>query len=1175
MADPAPAAGPAQATGPDGPGENGRLPTASAPPTLVDPKAVPGSTDAGSASSGEAGEGGQSPRRRGRRAAAAAEAAPDWYKDAVIYELHVRSFHDAAGDGVGDFAGLTAKLDHLQELGVTALWLLPFYPSPLRDDGYDIADYRGVHPAYGTLADFKVFLRAAHARGLRVITELVLNHTSDAHPWFQRARRAPAGSADRDFYVWSDTPDKYSAARIIFKDFESSNWSWDPLAKAYYWHRFYSHQPDLNFDNPRVGQELFKVIDFWLGLGVDGLRLDAVPYLFERDGTICENLPETHEFLKRLRHHVDKKFPGRMLLAEANQWPEDAVSYFGQGTGDECHTAFHFPLMPRLFMAIRTENRFPILDILQQTPAIPETAQWVLFLRNHDELTLEMVTDEDRDYMYRVYANDPQARINLGIRRRLAPLLGNDRRRMELMNGLLFSLPGTPVLYYGDEIGMGDNVYLGDRNGVRTPMQWSSDRNAGFSRGKAQRLYLPPISDSEYHYEAVNVEAQRANPTSLLWWMQRLITLRRRHPAFGRGSLEFLEPDNGKVVCYLRSHGPETILVVANLSRLAQYVQLDLARWRGVRPVELMGGTEFPSVGEGPYTITLGPHQFHWFSLAQAAPEAMDVPSNLPVVRVRDGLEGLQEPRTWPDLAAAVPHYLRARRWFRGKSRRITGAQLRDVIPVPAGRGASRMALLLVAIDYSEGEGETYVLPVSEQPANGKPEPNALARLREPRGREGPETVLVEGMADPRMAQALLQALVNRRSLRGQAGELRALSGSFLRKALPRGKPSPEPLPLKAEQSNSSVRFGDQFMLKLLRVVAPGVHPDIEMGLFLTEKVPLPHVPDVGGWFEYHPEPTDAGPAPPLTIGVLQAFVPNQGDAWQFTQDFLSRYFERCLARPDVPPPSEPGDVARAQAPDAELAKETMSVYLEAARQLGERTAELHVALAGDRSDPAFAPEAITPMHQRSLYESQRAYALDVLRLLRSRLPSLSPPEQELAQAVLQRRNDLLARYQAAMKRPAQGLRIRQHGDYHLGQVLYTGNDFVIIDFEGEPARPLGERRLKRPPLRDVAGLLRSFHYASHWALQDMRSATAEARPRLTAWGAFWADAASASFLRAYLAIAQPAGLVPADARDAQLQLDAFVLDKGLYEVAYEINNRPDRVRVPLASLLALLGVPK
>ncbi|MEA2677536.1 MAG: maltose alpha-D-glucosyltransferase / alpha-amylase, partial [Chloroflexota bacterium] len=581
---------------------------------------------------------------------------PTWYKDAVIYELHVRSFADSNGDGIGDFAGLTSRLDYLADLGVTALWLLPFYPSPGRDDGYDIADYTGVNPDYGTLRDVKTLIREAHDRGLRVITELVCNHTSDQHPWFQRARRAPAGSAARDYYVWSDTPERYPDVRIIFKDFERSNWTFDETANAYYWHRFYHHQPDLNFDNPKVRAELKKALDFWLELGVDGLRLDAVPYLYERDGTNGENLPETHEFLRQLRAHIDAKYDDRMLLAEANQWPEDAAAYFGDG--DECHMAFHFPLMPRLFMSIQMEDRFPIIDILQQTPELPEGGQWALFLRNHDELTLEMVTDEERDYMYRVYASEREARINLGIRRRLAPLLGNDRAKIELMNGLLLSLPGTPVIYYGDEIGMGDNVYLGDRDGVRTPMQWTGDRNAGFSRANPQRLYLPPIIDPEFHYEQVNVENQAKNGASLLWWMRRMLALRKRYDVFGRGDLEFLQPENRRVLAYLRTDEERSVLIVANLSRVAQYVELDLSRFRGAEPVELFGQTHFPPIGELPYLLTLGPHAIYWLAIESADVSEDPDEVGAPVIEASGAIDALVTGRRQGELERAIARFL-------------------------------------------------------------------------------------------------------------------------------------------------------------------------------------------------------------------------------------------------------------------------------------------------------------------------------------------------------------------------------------------------------------------------------------------------------------------------------------------------------------------------------------
>src|SRR5438876_4088344 len=599
---------------------------------------------------------------------------PLWYKDAFIYELHVRSFCDSDGDGVGDFRGLTQRLDYLQDLGVTALWLLPFCPSPLKDDGYDTADYTGIHAAYGTMRDFKAFLREAHRRGLRVIIELVLNHTSDQHPWFRRARQAKPGNHWRKFYVWSDTPEKYREARIIFKDFEPSNWTWDPVAHAHYWHRFYAHQPDLNYDHPEVRRSMQRVVDFWLELGVDGLRLDAVPYLYEREEMSCENLPETHAFLKELRGQVDERVQNRMLLAEANQWPEDAIAYFGEG--DECHMAFHFPLMPRLFMAIQREDRFPIIDIARQTPQIPDSCQWALFLRNHDELTLEMVTDEERDYMYRTYATDPAARVNLGIRRRLAPLLSNDRRKIELLNGLLLSMPGTPVIYYGDEIGMGENIYLGDRNSVRTPMQWSADRNAGFSRANPQKLYLPLIIDPEYHYEAFNVETLQDNPDSLLWWMKRMIGLRKRFKAFGRGSTEYLSPDNRKILVFLRRYEDETILVVANLSGSAQQVEIDLSEFQDRQPVELVGSVEFTTVQDRPYPLTLGPYGFYWFSL-ERAPVALSggraepaaQPEPAPVLAAAP--DRLFLPETAPALERALVPYIRRHRWFRGKARKI------------------------------------------------------------------------------------------------------------------------------------------------------------------------------------------------------------------------------------------------------------------------------------------------------------------------------------------------------------------------------------------------------------------------------------------------------------------------------------------------------------------------
>jgi len=685
---------------------------------------------------------------------------PEWYKDAVIYELRVRSFYDSNGDGIGDFRGLVEKLDYLQDLGVTALWFLPFCPSPGRDDGYDISDYCDVHPDLGTLADFAEVVTEAHRRGIRIITELVLNHTSDQHPWFQRARRAPPGSEERDFYVWNETADRYREARIIFKDFEPSNWTWDPVAKAHFWHRFFAHQPDLNFQSPAVQAALLDAVDFWFALGVDGLRLDAVPYLYEAEGTNCENLPETHAFLRKLRAHVDAKFKDKMLLAEANQWPEDAAAYFGQG--DECHMNFHFPIMPRMFMAIHMEDRFPIIDILAQTPELPPACQWALFLRNHDELTLEMVTDEERDYMYRAYAHEREMRINLGIRRRLAPLVGNDRRQMELLNGLLCSLPGTPVLYYGDEIGMGDNVYLGDRNGVRTPMQWSMDRNAGFSRANPQRLILPVVIDPEYHYESLNVEQQQENAHSLLWWMKRLIAVRRRYRAFGRGAIEFLSPSNSRVLAFIRTHGDETVLVVANLSRFVQAVELDLSRFKGMVPVELFGMSRFPPVGDAPYLLTLGAHAFYWFAVERSYAEADEARMSLyeaPVIAPSSFASLLGPERAL--LADVLPSYLASRRWFAGRDRRITTVSVRDAVPMDP----PTLAIVLVDVEYSEGEPEAYVVPLAvvaapSLPAIAEGAPGAAAPIPSQAlvARLGGD-LLVDALEHPASSRALLEAV--------------------------------------------------------------------------------------------------------------------------------------------------------------------------------------------------------------------------------------------------------------------------------------------------------------------------------------------------------------------------------------------------------------------------------
>src|SRR5712692_3010417 len=654
-------------------------------------------------------------------ASSAGDDDPLWYKDAVIYQAHVKSFFDGNNDGIGDFKGLTQKLDYLQGLGITCVWLLPFFPSPLKDDGYDIADYRSVHPQYGTLDDFKTFVTAAHDRRIKVLIELVVNHTSDQHPWFQRARLAPAGSPEREFYVWSDTDQKFPETRIIFTDTEKSNWTYDPVAKQYYWHRFFSHQPDLNHNNPAVVEAVIDVMKFWLDLGVDALRLDAVPYLCVREGTNSENLPETHDVLKRIRRELDAAYKNRMLLAEANQWPADVRPYFGNG--DECHMAFHFPLMPRIFMALRQEDRHAITEIMSQTPDIPDSCQWALFLRNHDELTLEMVTDEERDYMYQVYAADPQMRLNLGIRRRLAPLVENSRRRIELLNAMLFSLPGTPIVYYGDEIGMGDNIYLGDRNGVRTPMQWSSDRNAGFSRADPARLYAPPIQDPVYGYQAINVEAQERHPFSLLNWTRHLVAMRRQHRVFGRGTLEFVPCPNRKVLAYLRRDDKEIVLVVVNLSRALQPAELDLKPFAGLLPVEMNGLTEFPRIGEQPYFLTLGPYASYWFTLqlepmqrtarATTAPDpGAAIVESLPAVLMGVDWQNVLDAGTRAVLERqALRPFLHRQRWFAAKSREIRQTRFNDWTRV---RGGAHPAFLtVVSVEYADGWSESYLAPLA------------------------------------------------------------------------------------------------------------------------------------------------------------------------------------------------------------------------------------------------------------------------------------------------------------------------------------------------------------------------------------------------------------------------------------------------------------------------------
>lgn len=1082
---------------------------------------------------------------------------PDWYKDAVIYQLHVKSFFDANNDGVGDLPGLIAKLDYVASLGVNALWLLPFYPSPRRDDGYDIADYRGVHPEYGQVADVRRLIRAAHARGLRVITELVVNHTSDQHPWFQRARRARPGSAARNYYVWSDNDRAYAGTRIIFCDTETSNWTWDPQAQAYYWHRFYSHQPDLNYDNPQVLREMLNVMRFWLDMGVDGLRLDAVPYLVEREGSNNENLPETHAVLRRIRATMDREYPGRMLLAEANQWPEDAQEYFGQG--DECHMSFHFPLMPRMYMAIAQEDRFPIVDILRQTPDIPPNCQWAIFLRNHDELTLEMVTSRERDYLWQVYAADPRARINLGIRRRLAPLLERDRRRVELMTSLLLSMPGTPVLYYGDELGMGDNIHLGDRDGVRTPMQWSPDRNGGFSRADPESLRLPVLMGPLYGYEAINVEAQQRDPHSLLNWTRRLLAQRAQTQAFGRGGLRFLSPGNRKILAYLRQWEQTTILCVANLSASAQPVELPLQAHAGLVPVEMLGGAVFPSIGELPYLLTLPPYGFYWFDLSREAlaPDwQSQAPEQMPelvtlVLRSRGGTELTDAARQLLETEA-LPQYLTRQRWYAGApSGRL---RLRDTPPLPReaeDAPAAQVRYHWATVSQDEDGGQRLSIPFSLVWGEEAQASYPMARLR-----RGPEIGL--------LADAFLQADF----LRALAAGLCAAPGPreplppFASGTAPRASlryrrlaqdcqapPADAPVQwLGGEQSNSSAVVDGRIIVKILRSTVPGPNAEVEMSAQLA-RAGYANTPALLGTLEQR----DADGAV-RTLALFHQFVPNEGDAWRWTLDYLHRTLATAL------PAGE----------DADAFEASLAGYLAFAAVMGRRLAELHAALL-----PAAAPARAEPGPTADRVNAQWRAALAALE---SQLPALPQALRASAQWLLEHESALASRLRRLAGWAGSAPTLRVHGDFHLGQVLVAQADAYLIDFEGEPLRDAAERAAADTVYKDLAGMLRSFDYAAALAARDraMPAPPAEADgtpPAALVAGAPQQDAllerfrarAGQAFLEGYRQARPDSLALPPEAESSLLALAQF--EKAAYEVCYEAAHRPDWLSLPLAAL--------
>jgi maltose alpha-D-glucosyltransferase / alpha-amylase len=1102
---------------------------------------------------------------------------PLWYKDAVIYELHVRAFKDSNGDGIGDFPGLLQRLDYLQDLGVTCLWLLPFFPSPLKDDGYDISDYMNVHAMYGTMDDFKAFLAAAHERDLQVMIELVVNHTSDQHPWFQAARQSP-GAPERDFYVWSDSDQKYKDARIIFTDTERSNWTWDPVANQFYWHRFFSHQPDLNYDNPKVVEEVLKVMRYWLDMGVDALRVDAVPYLVEREGTSCENLPETHAVVRKLRKEIDSDYSGRVLLAEANQWPADVRPYFGNG--DEFHMAFHFPLMPRIYMALRQEDRLPITDIIAQTPGIPNACQWGLFLRNHDELTLEMVTSDERDYMYLAYSADPRMRINLGIRRRLAPLVDNNRRRIELLNSLLLSFPGTPILYYGDEIGMGDNIYLGDRNGVRTPMQWNGDRNAGFSAATPARLYSPVIMDAVWGYEAINVEAQQGDPSSLLSWMRNMIALRKLFRVFGRGSIEFLDPSNRKILAYLREYEGEQVLCVANLSRFAQPVDLDLSKVEGMTPVEMLGYVEFPPIERHPYRLTLASYSFLWLELQRREKptgSTVDMTEHAPL-NVTAGWESVLEAAGRLRLETVeLPQYLPKQRWFAGKSRQIKSVRIADWIPlgIPSDVSSdpSQSALVLVQVEFDTGPPDIYFLPLAISFGDAKNElqrtaANAIiAPVLSHRG----AGLLHDGAFDDQTCMLLFSLIENAsrvnaghgavRGIRGKAfQDLVALAGKGLR--VRRGS---------AEQSNTSILFGDRFILKLFRRQEPGLNPDAEIGQYLTEKTNFNQIPAFAGSIEVDGLAATNGEL--ANLALLQGLVANEGDGWKWTLEELDRYYEACapLPFPEKLSGERQGPVELSENPPTQVALDHLGLYLEAGAILGRRTAQLHLALATPTDDPAFAPEALTDVDLNAQFAAIRQHASSVLDLLKERLAYLPDEVVEVAASVLSRRRPILDRFGPLNSDFPPIRRIRIHGDYHLGQVLRVRTDFVILDFEGEPARPLSVRRSKQCPLKDVAGMLRSFSYAAYAGLMNYTARHPEDLTRLEPWAQLWERSAAAEFLRAYQEAAQGSDFLPPGNADFRKLLNVFLLDKALYEVLYELNSRPAWVGIPLMGIILLV----
>lgn len=1089
---------------------------------------------------------------------------PLWFKDAIIYELHVRAFFDSNGDGIGDFQGLILKLDYLEDLGINTIWLLPFYPSPLKDDGYDVTDYYDVHPDCGTLADFKQFLKEAHRRGIRVITELILNHTSDQHPWFRKAKRSKPGSRVRNFYVWSDTPEKYKEARILFSDEESANWTYDAEAKAYYWHRYYRHQPELNFENPEVQLEMIKVVDFWMKMGVDGFRLPSVAFLFEEEGSSCENLPQTHAFLKRLRTHIDKHYKERILIAEANLWPEDASTYFGKG--DECHMNFHYPLMPRLFLALRTEDSYPIVDIIDQTPATPQNNQWALFLRNHDELGLEMVTEEEKDYLFKAYANDQHTKFNTGIRRRLAPLLNNDRRKIELLYTILFSLPGSPVLYYGDEIGMGDNVYLGDRYGVRTPMQWNMNLNAGFSDTNPQRLYLPVITDPMYRHESVNVATQENNPSSLLWWLKNVIAMRKRLNIFGRGDIKFIESSNAKVLAFARTYEKERIIVVANLSQFSQAATLNLSAYKDADITEVFSQNRFMSVENGNYDITIGPYGYFWFQVDTADnKEKTEASGELPLIKTDVSWERFFDNYNETRILErkVLPPFMKKCRWFGGKAKVISKTGIHKTIPLKV--DGDTHFLVIIEVHYVQALSEFYFLPLTFVLADTILERveytvQSVVCRAEIQGKAG---FIMDSSYDKTFRDFLFESMNKEIRIKDDEGGILEFNSGVFAKLDAKTIDSKI---LKADQSNTAIIYNDKYFFKFYRKIEKEVNPDLEIIRFLTEHTTFQNCPRYAGSIEYHDDKDKV-----IVFGLLQEKVDNQGDAWGMTMDSVGRYFERVITKSKnlkLPKLINKPAIKFEDAP--ELIQEFIGRgFYERVVRLGQRTAEMHMALKSDTSNPAFTPETFTANYQRSLYSSLRKLLRDRFNLLKKSLSKLDPSIQELARKVLTLEDKILESFSEVYKIRINAIKTRIHGDYHLGQVLFTGKDFFIIDFEGEPGFSFSERRLKKNHFKDVAGMMRSFHYAAFGKLLLNENYRERDQEMLEQAAEQWQHYVSRFYLGAYME-RMDMGTNLSEENDTLIR--TFLIEKAIYELGYELNARPDWVIVPLRGIHYLVN---